>query len=92
MVWPPSKELTDALLKVLLRHGGTGNVSVLDLEVSKEVKLSETHLKIMRSGNRSEIQYRMAWIRTKAKQSGLIKKDSNKVWSITEKGRLLAGG
>jgi restriction system protein len=85
--WPSSGELTDALLKVLERLGGEGSVAILDFEVSKEVKLSETQMQIIRSGKRTEIQYRLAWIRTKAKQNGLVQKESNRVWSLTEKGR-----
>lgn len=85
--WPTSIELTDALLKALDRLGGAGNVAELDNEVIKDVKLSEAQSQIKRSGNRTEIQYRLAWIRTKAKQNGLVTKEANRIWKITEKGR-----
>lgn len=88
-VWPTSKELTDALLNVLERLGGTGSVEVLDFEISKVLKLTETQIQIIHSGKRTEFQYRLAWIRTKAKQNGLVQKESNRVWSLTEKGRAI---
>jgi restriction system protein len=86
-VWPSSKELTEALLRVLVRLGGAVNVTELDREVIREVTLSPSQLEIKRSGNRSEIQYRLAWVRTKAKQNGLVTREANRVWKLTEKGR-----
>lgn len=85
--WPTSNELTDALLRALDRFGGSGNVTDIDNEVIKYVKLSEAQSQVKRSGNRTEIQYRLAWIRTKAKQNGLVTKEANRFWKITEKGR-----
>lgn len=84
--WPASSELTVALLRVLSRLGGAANVAELDREIIKEVKLSDSQLQVKRSGNRTEIQYRLAWIRTKAKQNGLVVKEENRVWRLTEKG------
>jgi restriction endonuclease Mrr len=86
-VWPSSKELTEALLRVLVRLGGAVNVTELDREVIREVALSPSQLEIKRSGNRSEIRYRLAWVRTKAKQNGLVTREANRVWKLTEKGR-----
>ena len=88
--WPTSSELTQVFLNVLSRLGGSANVTDLDIAVIKELELSETQLQIMRSGNRGEIQYRLAWVRTKAKQNGLITKEADRIWKITDKGRLLA--
>jgi len=84
--WPSSSELTQVVLKVLSQSGGSLNVTELDHEVIKRVTLSESQLQMKRSGNRTEIQYRLAWIRTKAKQNGLLTRKGNRVWAITEKG------
>jgi restriction system protein len=89
--WPTSIELTGAMLIALSRRGGTANVSEVDQDVIEYVKLDPKLLEIKRSGNRGEIQYRLAWVRTKAKQNGLITKESNRIWKITEKGQALAG-
>jgi len=85
--WPTSSELTEALLRVLSRLGGSANVSELDNAVILEIKLSASLLEIKRSGNRGEIQYRLAWVRTKAKQNGLVTKEANRYWKLTDKGR-----
>ena len=68
--------------------GGTGTVADLDSAVINNLSLSTEQLAVKRSGNRGEIQYRLAWIRTKAKQKGLVTKEANRVWKITEKGRI----
>jgi restriction system protein len=88
--WPTSAELTKAFIIVLSRLGRPASVSELDQAVIEEIKLSSTLLEMKRSGNRSEIQYRLAWIRTKAKQNGLVTKEANRNWKITDKGQVLA--
>ena len=85
--WPTSSELTEALLRVLSRLGGSANVSELDHAVILDIELSASLLEIKRSGNRGEIQYRLAWVRTKAKQNGLVTKEANRYWKLTDKGR-----
>jgi restriction system protein len=88
--WPTSTELTAALLIALSRRGGSASVAELDQAVIEDVKISPTLLEIKRSGNRGEIQYRLAWIRTKAKQNGFVTKEANRIWKITDKGQVLA--
>ncbi len=36
------------------------------------------------SGNRTELQYRLAWARTKAKSSGLIESPARETWCIAK--------
>jgi hypothetical protein len=87
--WPTSAELTKAFLKVLSGLGGTGNVAELDLGVIQEIKLSQELSEVKRSGTRGEIQYRLAWVRTKAKQNELVTREADRTWKITEKGQAL---
>jgi restriction system protein len=88
--WPSSTELTKAVLGVLVKLGGSGTVEQLDKEVTGLFDLSDDLKSKMRSNNRSEIQYRLAWVRTRAKQKGLITRESPKFWKITNEGRELA--
>ena len=88
--WPTSTELMEAFLSALSRLGGSANVSELDKAVIEAIKLSPTLLEIKRSGNRGEIQYRLAWVRTKARQNGLVTREANRNWKITDKGQALA--
>jgi len=86
--WPTPSELTKELLKVLKKFEGKATVDQIDLEVRNSLNLNVDLLKIMRSENRSELQYRLAWTRTMAKQKGLVTGSAPGVWEITEKGRL----
>jgi restriction system protein len=88
-IWPSSSELTKAILEVLVKFDGSATVEQLDKEVIDQLNLSSELKSKMRSGNRSEIQYRLAWVRTKAKQKGLITRESPKFWRITLEGRKL---
>ncbi len=84
--WPTSSELTRTTLIVLSRLGASANVADLYQGIIDDIKLSPALLEIKRTDNRGEIQYRLAWVRTKAKQNGLITKELNRHWKITDKG------
>jgi len=88
-IWPSSSELTKTMLQVLVKSGGSANVEQIDKGVTDLLDLSEDLKSKMRSESRSEIQYRLAWVRTKAKQKGLITRESPKFWKITSEGREL---
>lgn len=87
--WPTSSELTLHLLNVLVSLGGEANSSNIDKSVISKLNLDKELLEKMRTPTRSEISYRLAWIRTKAKQSELIEKTSARGWRITPKGKEL---
>jgi restriction system protein len=89
-VWPSSSELTKAMLEVLVKLGGSATVGQIDKGVIDLFDLSDDLKSKMRSANRSEIQYRLAWTRTKSKQKGLVTRESPKLWRITDMGRELA--
>jgi restriction system protein len=88
-IWPSSSELTKAMLEVLVKLGGSATVDQIDKGVIDLFDLSDDLKSKMRSENRSEIQYRLAWIRTKSKQKGLVTRESPKFWRITDMGREL---
>ena len=85
--WPNTRILTQSLLNSLVNMGGSATAPELDKAVIKAIGLSDDLVSLKRSGNRGEINYRLAWVRTKAKQNGLITKGENRLWSITDKGR-----
>lgn len=85
--WPTSSELTKAFLFSLNELGGIGSVADLDTITIKRINLSPELIAIKRLGTRGEIQYRLAWVRTKAKQNGLVTREVDKNWKLTEKGR-----
>ena len=87
--WPASKILEQKLLKILTEHSNPLTAKEIDEILIPQLNLSNEYLLKMRSPNRSEIRYRLAWIRTKAKQKGLIEKSNNLEWKVTSKGKNL---
>ena len=47
-----------------------------DLEINSELATQ------IRSGNRTEVKYRLAWCRTKAKQQGLVERKPPNTWKL----------
>jgi restriction system protein len=88
-MFPDSHTLETSVLKAIKAFGGSARTEEIDKFVSKDLKLSPEQLAQIRSGNRTEIQYRLAWVRTKAKSRGLIEKTANRTWKLTEKGSQL---
>ena len=84
--FPDSSTLETSVLKAIKANGGSARTEEIDKFVSEDLKLSADQLAQIRSGNRTEIQYRLAWVRTKAKSRGLIEKTANRTWKLTEKG------
>ena len=81
--FPDSSTLETSVLKAIQSLGGNAQTDQIDKFVSEDLKLSEEQLSQIRSGNRTEIQYRLAWVRTKAKSRGLIEKTVNRNWKLT---------
>ena len=82
--FPDSSTLETSVLKAIRSLGGSARTDQIDNFVSEDLKLSEEQLAQIRSGNRTEIQYRLAWVRTKAKSRGLIVKTANRTWKLTD--------
>ena len=80
--FPDSSTLETSVLKAIKANGGNARTEDIDKFVSEDLKLSAEQLAQIRSGNRTEIQYRLAWVRTKAKNRGLIEKTSNRTWAL----------
>jgi repressor of nif and glnA expression len=89
MSWPSSKVLEQKLLEILIEQQSSLTAKQIDEILIPKLDLSNELLLKMRSPNRSEIRYRLAWVRTKARQKGLIEKSSNLGWKVTSKGESL---
>ncbi len=86
MNWPTSKDLEQKLLEILIEKKSSLTAKQIDEILIPKLNLSNELLIKMRSPKRSEIRYRLAWVRTKAKQKGLIEKSENLGWKVTSKG------
>ena len=79
---PTSIELNTSLLKILAQYPSGLTVREIDQAVIQDLEISSELANQIRSGNRTEIQYRMAWCRTKAKKQGLVERMSPNTWKL----------
>lgn len=79
---PTSPQLAESLLKVLARTPEGLTVSEIDAAVRQDLGISPELAGQIRSGNRTEFQYRMAWCRTKAKKAMLIERTGPSAWKL----------
>ena len=79
---PSTPDLQEAVLQSISALGGEATNSEIYSWTISNMKISEDVLKIMHSGNRTEIEYRLAWARTKARKSGLIHRSAPSTWSL----------
>ncbi len=82
---PSTDELQTALISALKSHNGVASNSEIYKWVVNNLNLSKVQLEEKRSGNRSEIEYRLAWARTKAKKSNLIRRTNPSTWELVSK-------
>ena len=80
--FPDSSTLEASVLRAIQSLGGSARTDQIDKFVGEDLRLTVDQLSQIRSGNRTEIQYRLAWVRTKAKSRGLIEKTSNRTWKL----------
>jgi len=79
---PSSRQLMDATLSCLKSCGGqASNQQILDWVIAK-LALTESQVTAIRSGNRTELDYRLAWARTAARKSGLIERRGPSNWAL----------
>lgn len=79
---PTSVELSASLLKILAQHPNGLPVHEIDQTVIQDLGISSELANQIRSGNRTEIKYRLAWCRTKAKQQGLVERKPPNTWKL----------
>ena len=82
--YPDSATLEAAVLNAIKEFGGSAKTNEIDKVVIKNLDLTHEQISQIRSGNRTELQYRLAWVRTKAKNRGLIEKSANNTWKLAE--------
>jgi restriction system protein len=82
---PKYQDLIPALIKVLTIAGKPLSNSELETSVIQELGIPSNLAQILHSGKRTELQYRLAWARTKAKSSGLISSPARETWMINSK-------
>ena len=85
---PPAQTLIWPTIEGLRSLDGSGTIAELNQRVAQLAQLTEAQQSVPHGvGNRSEVEYRMAWARTNAKLLGLVENSERAVWSLTELGR-----
>jgi restriction endonuclease Mrr len=79
---PTSSQLSGSLLKILAQCPNGLTVSEIDQAVIQDLEIGSEIANQIRSGNRTEIKYRLAWCRTKAKKQGLVERKSPNIWKL----------
>jgi restriction system protein len=85
---PRWKDLLWPTLDALRALGGSGSIEEIETTVDAIVGFTEEQQAVLhKSGPLSEINYRLAWVRTYLKGVGYVENSSRGVWSWTESGR-----
>ena len=79
---PKYQELIEPMLKILMQAGKPLSNSEIEAAMITELQIPQSLSTRIHSGTRTELQYRLAWARTKAKSSGKIISPMRKTWSI----------
>jgi restriction system protein len=79
---PSSDELQKSVVMSLEANGGKATNAQILLWAIENLKLNASQLEVMRSGNRTEVEYRLAWARTRASKLGLIHRSGPSTWSL----------
>jgi restriction system protein len=80
---PKYQDLVPTLVKVLAMAGRPMTNSEIEGAVVEDLSIPIRLVELIHSGKRSELQYRLAWARTKAKSDGLIHSPARETWSIS---------
>ena len=71
------------MIRMLTDAGKPLSNSEIEAGVIAELNIPINLSSEIHSGNRTELQYRLAWARTKAKSTGLIESPARETWRIT---------
>jgi restriction endonuclease Mrr len=82
---PKSQHLVDVVVEAIKSNNGEASLAQIESYVITKLSIPETLVQVIHSGSRTELSYRLAWARTKAKSSGLIEKVGSGKWRSAAK-------
>ena len=86
-LFPDQKTMEASLIRALQANSGTATNSEISNFVAKDLALSEEQISQIRQGARTEFEYRLAWVRSRAKASGKIERVGSRTWKLAGKAR-----
>lgn len=86
---PHRQQLMDPVLRALAELGGSGSIeeireSVISILEIPDALANLPHDSKKSSGNRTELEYALAWARTYLKQLGYVENSVRGIWSLTK--------
>ena len=84
---PSAQALALPVLEAVKQLGGSATISEVTEAVATNLRLSDELQAIPRGQGRTELEYRLAWARTRLKLGGLLANSRAGVWSVTEDGQ-----
>jgi restriction system protein len=85
---PKWNEMFGPTISALIALGGSGTIQEINETAIEQQAYSDAQLAVMHGdGEKSEIEYRLAWARTNLKNLGAMTNSSRGVWVLTEYGR-----
>ena len=84
---PNPSELLVPMIIAINANGGQLNHKEIEIHVADSLQIPDSLRSLIRTGRRTELNYRLSWSRTKGKNLGYLEKLSNGNWSLTESGK-----
>jgi restriction endonuclease Mrr len=84
---PSPSELLVPMIIAINANGGQLNHKEIEIYVAHSLQIPDSMRNLIRTGTRTELNYRLSWSRTKAKNLGYLEKLGNGNWSLTESGK-----
>jgi len=83
---PKIAELLEPVL-VILNENGPLSHQQIESKIVARLEIPEDLRHLVRSGKRTELNYRLSWARTKAKNLGYVVREESGLWRMTEAGK-----
>jgi restriction system protein len=81
-IMPDTKTLVNSLIVALREMGGQGTNEQIRKAVIEKLNLPDEVVAAIHTGRRSQLEYKLAWARTIAKQKGLIVPLGRMNWAL----------
>lgn len=78
--FPTIQELYECIIEKAQTSSGEITNAEFEAFVIEKMRISNEYLSVIHSGKRSELNYRLAWARTKATKMGKLQRVSSGVW------------
>jgi hypothetical protein len=83
--FPTQEILLESIIRAVRAKGGVAKSREIDEFVITDLNLNDEIVSKIRQGSRTELQYRLAWVRTRAKNSGHLSKGDAREWRLGPK-------